>query len=69
MGIGNAKVHLREMNKGMEKKDYCIPTNGGFREMCYCMADCKNPCARKNLPTDCFFTATDYTYCCTSFKS
>lgn len=51
------------------KEDYSLPEDYSGYEVCFCSANCKTPCARKNKPKEKIYTSSDFTNICTKFKN
>ena len=51
----------------MKKYSYKLPEDYPMYDMCYCIAKCKTPCARKK-PCVGICTASDFTNSCKELK-
>ena len=53
------------MNK--KKYSYYLPPSFCMYDMCYCMANCKKDCARKQTPHG-YVTTSDFTEVCCDYE-
>lgn len=51
-----------------DKISYKLPIDCDMYDMCYCASNCKQDCARRNLPQDGIITMSDFTNVCKDYK-